>query len=94
MGSYYKRPVTTEYETRGCRVKIDAASCKDRVDISVENIKTGAHGTFSHVLMPGRNDEGYTDIDMQSMKDGLNELLDRFGETEWKEIHFTNQILM
>ena len=88
----YHLPITEEYETRGCKVKIDAASNANSVKIDVFNIKTGYGSSYIHVLLPG-NDKGYSDRDMSEIRENLNNMLDQFGESEWNEIHFTNQIL-
>lgn len=90
--SVYRTPLTTEYTTRGCNVKIDAATCSERVTITVNNIKTGNGSSYTHILLPG-NIDGYSDKDMRKIQDELNKLLDEYGESEWNEIHFTNQIL-
>lgn len=92
MDNIYRIPLTQEYETRGCKVTIDAASDSNCVDINVKNLKSGYSENFRYVLLPG-NDKGYTDNDIHQIKDGLNDLLDKLGESEWNEIHFTNQIL-
>lgn len=94
MENSFCMPITQEYETRGCRVTINAASNSDCVDIAVVNLKSGYGGTFRHVLFPYKNDKGYSDTDMHSIKSGLNSLLDQYGDSEWEKIHFTNQILM
>ena len=85
-------PISNEYEKRGCRVTINAYSDPESVDITVKNLKTGCTGSYRHILFPG-NTRGYSDRDMKEIQDNLNNLLDQYGEPEWNEIHFTNQIL-
>ena len=92
MDNYYSIPITKEYKTRGCNVKIDAVSDPDHVTISVKNINKGTGSTYTHTLLPG-NDKGYSNKDMYIIKNELNKLLDEYGEEEWDKIHFTNQIL-
>lgn len=91
MENLYTMPITKEYETRGCKVSIDAANNPDRVDIYVENIKTGCKTGYSHILLPG-NDKGYSDKDIREIKGAINTMLDNYGDPECNEIHFTNQI--
>jgi hypothetical protein len=92
MDSFYCLPITKEYTTRGCNVKIDAVTKSDRVSVSVKNINSGKGSMYIHVLLPG-NDKGYSDRDMHIIKTELNRLLDEYGDDEWDNIHFTNQIL-
>lgn len=85
-------PITGEYVTRGCRVKIDAASDPSSVSITVTNLKTGFSTSYVHILLPG-NDKCYSEHDISEIHDNLNKMLDQYGEIECNEIHFTNQIL-
>lgn len=92
MKDFYILPITNEYETRGCKVTINASENPTSVDIYVENIKTGCKTGYRHVLMPG-SERGYSDTDIKEIKDALNNMLDNYGDPECNEIHFTNQIL-
>lgn len=92
MENFYTLPITNEYETRGCKVVINASENPTSVDIYVENIKTGYKTAYRHVLLPG-NDKGYSDTDIREIKEALNNMLDNYGDPECNEIHFTNQIL-
>ena len=92
MENYCRIPMTREYETRGCRVKIDAASSDTRVTVEVYNIETGAGSMYTHVILPDRQ-IGYTDQDVHDIRSAIDDLLDKYGEPLWKEIDFTNQIL-
>lgn len=92
MDNFYRMPITREYETRGCKVKIDAASDDSCVDITVENLKTGDGSKYRYILLPG-NDKGYSDKDIFTIQNELNNMLDKYGEIECNDIHFTNQIL-
>ena len=96
MENYYRLPLTKEYNIRGCNVKIDAASCQERVDIQVTNIKTGEGSIYSHMLDPSIkfNEKGYTKTDILTIKSAINELIDKYGELEWNEINSINQILL
>lgn len=93
MENFYRLPISKEYETRGCKVNIDAYSDELRVDITVKNLTTGYGSSYVHELTSDRNDKGYTDEDMRTIKNELNNLLDNYGDPECNEIHFTNQIL-
>lgn len=93
MDNFYCLPITKEYITRGCNVKIDAVSDSDRVTVSVKNINTGEGSMYTHMLLPG-NDKGYSNNDMKIIKNELNNLLDQYGEKEWDKVHYTNQILL
>ena len=88
----YGIPISQEYNTRGCKVKIDASTYSDSVTVTVTNINTGYTGTYVHVLSPVNN-QGYTEYDMREIHENLNTMLDQYGESECNEIHFTNQIL-
>jgi hypothetical protein len=92
MENYCRIPLTREYETRGCTVKIDAASSDSRVIVDVRNIKTGDGSSYTHVILPG-SDIGYMDRDVRDIRCAIDDLLDKYGEPLWKEIDFTNQIL-
>lgn len=96
MENCYKLPITKEYTTRGCNVKIDAASYQDRVDIYVTNIKTGKGMSYSYILDLSINfrEKGYTENDIRTIKSIINELVDKYGESEWTEVNSTNQILL
>ena len=93
MDTYYRLPVSREYETRGCSVKIDAYSDELCVDIVVRNIKTGLGSSYRYALLPENNSYGYTESDIVTIRTELNRLLDDYGDPECSEIHFTNQIL-
>lgn len=94
MESSYRIPITQKYEKRGCQVSIDAAANSNRVDIEVRNIKTGRFGKYSYVIDPIQaHERGYTMNDVQTIKSEIDSMLDTYGELEWNEIHFTNQIL-
>ena len=90
--NYCTTPITQEYETRGCRVNINAGEDPSWVDIQVTNIKSGHTTSYRHILMPGSN-KGYSQQDILEMQSALNNMLDAYGDSEWNEIHFTNQIL-
>lgn len=92
MKGYYTMPITNEYETRGCKVVIDAASSANSVDISVYNKKSGIGSIHHHVLMNG-NTKGYSKHDMTEIKGVLDNLLDTYGDEQCNKIHYTNQIL-
>ena len=87
----YGTPISQEYETRGCKVKIDA-SLKDRVELTVQNIKTGVSSKCIYLLSPLQHDKGYSEKDMSGIHNALNELIDQHGETECETITFTNTI--
>ena len=92
MDNFYCLPITNEYITRGCNVKIDAVSNSNNVMITVNNINTGEGSSYNHTLI-SNHDKGYSDKDMSIIKNELNKLLDKYGDDEWDKIHFTNQIL-
>ena len=92
METCYRLPITSEYTTRGCTVKIDAAANSDCVDVFVKNNKTNFGSSFRYIIMPNSSN-GYRDEDIKGIKNMLNDLLDQYGDPECNEIHFTNQIL-
>ena len=92
MENFYRIPITQEYETRGCNVKIDAATDNSCVNIHVTNLKSGDHASYRHILLPG-NDKGYSDTDIFAIHSELNNMLDKYGEPGCNDIYFTNQIL-
>lgn len=93
MGNCYVFPITTEYESRGCTVKINAAANPHSVEIDVENNKTHYGSRAVYVLPVWTRDKGYTDDDYKIIKEMTETLLNTFGEDEWETVHFTNQIL-
>ena len=92
MDDFYCAPITKEYTTRGCDVRIDAVTDPDRVTVTVKNNKSGKGSIYSHILLPN-SDNGYSNKDMTIIKTELDKLLDEYGENECEKLHFTNQIL-
>ena len=88
----YRLPITNEYTARGCIVNINAAANSSGVDIKVHSIKTGKIGRASY-LFTDRSDEWYTRSDILEIQNIINNLLDKYGDSECLDIHFTNQIL-
>ena len=92
MENCYRLPITKEYTSRGCTVKIDAASSSRYVDVEVTNNKTHKGSNVRFSLKPG-SDDGYSNEDMCKIHSSINQLLDQYGDVECNNIHFTNQIL-
>ena len=93
MESCYVFPITQEYESKGCTVKINAAANPHTVEIEVENIKTHMGSRAVYVLPVWTRNRGYTDDDYKIIKEMTENLLNTYGEPEWNTVHFTNQIL-
>lgn len=88
----YRLPITNEYSVRGCVVNINAAANDSCVDITVKSIKTGQIGRANYQFTK-KIDEWYSKSDILEIQNIINNLLDKYGDTECLDIHSTNQIL-
>lgn len=92
MDDCYVFPITKEYESQGCTVKINAAKNPDFVDVSVKNNKT-CKGLNVRYVLTSNDDKGYHKPDIQNIQNLVNDLIDQYGDKKCTRTHFTNQIL-